>query len=168
MTAVRRLLAASLLASATLWVVGCAPSAPAPSPGGGDTGQPAPTTGGETSQEPGGGSGGGGACPTVPQEGFELFSSEAVTKAPAEGQVFGGWQSYPCGSMVLESGSGPSATYSCTATFTIEPPAAWKGGSGEFKYWFPMPASVYRSKVVTANKTVHGTGGNWDVARKPA
>lgn len=90
MTAVRRLLAASLVASAALWVVGCAPSAPAPSPGGGDTGQPAPTTGGETSQEPGGGSGGGGACPTVPQEGFELFSSEAVTKAPAEGQVFGG------------------------------------------------------------------------------
>lgn len=91
MTALRRVLAASLVASATLWAVGCAPSAPAPSPGGGDTGQPAPTTGGDTSPAPGGGSGGGGgACPTVPQEGFELFSSEAVTQAPAEGQVFGG------------------------------------------------------------------------------
>lgn len=81
---------------------------------------------------------------------------------------YNGWQSYPCGSMTLESGSGPSATYSCTATFTIEPPAAWKGGSGEFKFWFEMPASVYRSKVVTATKTVYGAGGNWDVARKSA
>ncbi len=79
---------------------------------------------------------------------------------------YNGWQSYPCGSMKLESGSGASATYSCTATFTIEPPGDWYSGNGEFKFWFEMPASVYRSKVVTSSKTVYGTGGNWTVARK--
>ncbi|MCW5954365.1 MAG: hypothetical protein KIT69_19105 [Propionibacteriaceae bacterium] len=81
---------------------------------------------------------------------------------------YNGWQSYPCGSMTLESGSGASATYSCTATFTIEPPSTWKSGSGEFRFWFEMPASVYRSKVVTSSKTVYGTGGNWTVAEKQA
>ena len=30
------------------------------------------------------------ACPKVPQEGFELTSSDLVTAAPAEGQVYGG------------------------------------------------------------------------------
>lgn len=95
MIAARGALAASLLAAA-LGLAGCAPTAPAPAPDG-DTSQPAPTVGGETSPDPGGeassapgGGSDGSACPTVPQEGFELHSSPLVTKAPDDGQVLGG------------------------------------------------------------------------------
>ncbi len=88
MIAVRRALAASFVVALTCWTMGCAPSVPAPAPGE-ETSQPGPTA--EPGQATEGGSGdAGGACPTVPQEGFDLFSSPVITKAPAEGQVFGG------------------------------------------------------------------------------
>lgn len=91
---------------------------------------------------------------------------EVNLKNPEARPAFNGWQSYPCGSVTLESGSGSSAKYICTVTFTIEPPDSWKGGSGEFKYWPEMPDSIFRSKVVTASDTVYGPGGTWTVARK--
>ncbi|MCW5953453.1 MAG: hypothetical protein KIT69_14460 [Propionibacteriaceae bacterium] len=87
MTAVRRALVASLLTAAFL-AAGCAPTPASPAPPG-QTSQPAPTSGGDPTSAPGGDPGGGN-CPTVPQEGFELFSSALVTKAPADGQLFGG------------------------------------------------------------------------------
>lgn len=92
MPPVRRIFAASLLATTAFLAAACTPagSTPAPPPAG-QTSQPAPPAEGQTSPTPDGGSGGGGgACPSVPQEGFELFSSPAVLEAPAEGQVFGG------------------------------------------------------------------------------
>lgn len=89
MTVVRRALIASV--SAAFLVAGCTPSTPGPAPAPGEqSSQPAPTNGGQASPPPDGGSGGGGACPAVPQAGFELFSSDAVVKAPASGQIFGG------------------------------------------------------------------------------
>ena len=71
-----------------------------------------------------------------------------------------GWQSYPCGSPSAYSGSGSSATYTCTVTLTIQPPGNWT--NGEFGTF--MPNSVFRSKVVSGGKTYYGTGGNWSPA----
>jgi hypothetical protein len=72
---------------------------------------------------------------------------------------YNGWQTYPCGTLTLDSGSGADATYRCTVNITIEPPGNWR--SGEF--WRAMPASTFRPKVVVNGKTYYGIGGNWSV-----
>ena len=46
-----------------------------------------PSAGGDSSGSAGGGSSSAGDCPTV--AGFEYFSADIITTAPAEGQVFG-------------------------------------------------------------------------------
>lgn len=79
-----------ILALAALALGACSGPAAAPAsdpPAGGDpTSSPeATTTGGGESVDTATG-----ACPTVPQAGFELSSSPLVVEAPADGQVYGG------------------------------------------------------------------------------
>jgi hypothetical protein len=76
---------------------------------------------------------------------------------------YAGYQSYPCGSPTLYSGSGDTATYQCSVSITIEPPGNWY--SGEF--WWGLDGNVFRSKVISGGKTLYGTGGNWSVGQKP-
>lgn len=68
----RRLLALPIAAAIVL-LAACTPTSPAPA-GGGDP-----------ASDPGSDSAASGACPTVPQEGYELFTTDFITAAPAEG-----------------------------------------------------------------------------------
>lgn len=58
-------------------------------PGGAGEGASAPVAEATAAPADGGAGESGGACPTVPQEGYELFSSDAVAVAPADGAVYG-------------------------------------------------------------------------------
>jgi len=71
-----------------------------------------------------------------------------------------GWQSYPCGTATAYEGSGATATFQCSATFTIQPPGNWRTS----EFWRSMPASTFRVKIVVDGKSYYGNGGNWTPA----
>jgi len=80
-----RVLLAPVLVGLTLTLAACTSDAPADS-------EVAPADSAATAADAPaseGSSEGGGACPTVPQEGYELSSSEIVTVAPADGAIYG-------------------------------------------------------------------------------
>lgn len=71
----RRLLALPLAAAIVL-LAACAPTVPAPA------------SGDDPASDAGTGTAASETCPTVPQEGYELFTTDVITSAPPEGFVY--------------------------------------------------------------------------------
>jgi len=80
-----RVLMLPVLVALTVTLAACAPEAPVEPAAAPDE----PATAAPQESAAGGSEGGSGTCPTVPQEGYELFSSEIVVAAPADGAVYG-------------------------------------------------------------------------------
>lgn len=76
-SSLRRRLTALPIAAAIVLLAACTPTAPAPA-GGGDP-----------AADPGSDPAASGACPTVEQGGYELFTTDFITSAPAEGFEYG-------------------------------------------------------------------------------